>query len=47
MVKIEFIYLNNKFIMENEDNNTKIFQKYSSLINNDLNNYYFYIMENI
>ena len=36
MVKIEFIYMKNKFIIENTDNNSKIFQKYSSLINNDL-----------
>ena len=37
MVKFEFIYMKNKFIMENKDNNTKIFHKYSSLINKDLN----------
>jgi len=36
MVKIEFVYMKNKYIMENDDNNT-IFQKYSSLINKDLN----------
>jgi len=36
MVKIEFIYMKNKFIIANEDINS-IFQKYSSLINKDLN----------
>ena len=37
MVKIEFIYMKNKFIIENKDNYSIIFQKYSSLINKDLN----------
>ena len=37
MVKMEFIYMKNKYIIENEDNNFIIFQKYSSLINKDLN----------
>ena len=35
MVKIEFIYMKNKYIMENDDINS-IFQKYSSLINKGL-----------
>ena len=35
MVKIQFIYMKNKYIIENDDNNF-IFQKYSSLINKDL-----------
>ena len=35
MLKIDFIYIKNKYIMENDDINS-IFQKYSSLINKDL-----------
>ena len=41
MVKIEFIYMNNKYIIENDDINS-IFQKYSSLINKDLNELLFF-----
>ena len=37
MVKFEFIYMKNKFIIENKDNNSKIFYKYLSLINKDVN----------
>ena len=41
MVKIEFIYMKNKYIIENDDINS-IFQKYSSLINKDLNELLFF-----
>ena len=41
MVKIEFIYMNNKYIIENDDINS-LFQKYSSLINKDLNELLFF-----
>ena len=41
MVKIEFIYMKNKYIIENDDINS-IFQKYSSLINKYLNELLFY-----
>jgi len=41
MVKIEFIYMNNKYIIKNYDNNS-VFQKYSSLINKDLNELLFF-----
>ena len=38
MVKYEFIYMKNKYIMEsNQSNNDIIFHKYSSLINQDIN----------
>jgi len=41
MVKIEFIYMKNKYIIEKDDINC-IFQKYSSLINKDLNELLFF-----
>lgn len=41
MVKIEFIYMKNKYIMENDDINS-IFQNYSSLINKNLKELLFY-----
>ena len=46
MVKIEFIYMKKKYIMENDDINS-IFQKYSSLINKGLKELLFFIKENI
>ena len=41
MVKVEFIYMKNKYIIENDDINS-IFQWYSSLINKDLNELLFF-----
>ena len=46
MVKIEFIYMRNKYIIENDSINT-IFKKYSSLINKGLNELLFFYMEKI
>ena len=41
MVKIEFIYMKKKYIMENDDINS-IFQNYSSLMNKDLKELLFF-----
>ena len=41
MVKIEFIYMKKKYIMENDDINS-IFQKYSSLRNKGLKELLFF-----
>jgi len=41
MVKFGFIYMKNKYIIENDDINS-LFQKYSSLINKDLNELLFF-----